>query len=166
MLVGILSDTHDQVRRTGLAVAKLKASGAEALFHCGDITSAEVVYECCNIPTYFVFGNCDFDRDALRRAILTVGGSCLERGDIVNMRGRKIAITHGDSDLEVHRLMALGPDYFLSGHTHRVSDVRAETIRYINPGALHRAVPWTVALLDLARDDLRVLPISDRCMQD
>ena len=63
MLIGILSDTHDQAERTKVAVATLASAGAEALFHCGDITTADVVYECGLLPTYFVFGNCDFDLD-------------------------------------------------------------------------------------------------------
>src|SRR3954471_3346722 len=166
VLVGILSDTHDQVRRTKLAVAKLKAAGAEALLHCGDITIADVVYECGNLPSYFVFGNCDFDRDGLRKAILTIGATCLEAGDVVALAGRKVAITHGDSEREIRRLKSSNPDYFLSGHTHRINDVNYGSMRCINPGALHRASTWTVVLLDLVRDDLKVLPISDAPMQD
>jgi putative phosphoesterase len=164
--IGILSDTHDQVRRAGLAVAALKSAGAEALFHCGDITIAEVVHECHGIPVYFVFGNCDFDRQTLRYAIAAIGGSCLERGGVVTLAGRQIAITHGDSDLELRRLRALKPDLLLSGHTHRFSDTSQASIRHINPGALHRASVWTVALLDLASGRLDVLPIRDGCIHD
>ena len=50
MLIGILSDTHDQAGRTKVAVATLASAGAEALFHCGDITTADVVYECGTLP--------------------------------------------------------------------------------------------------------------------
>jgi putative phosphoesterase len=164
--IGILSDTHDQVRRTGRAVAALKSAGAEALFHCGDITIAEVVHECHGIPAYFVFGNCDFDRQALREAIDAIGGSCLERGGVVPLAGRKIAVTHGDCDEELRRLRALKPDLLLSGHTHRFSDTSQGSIRQINPGALHRASAWTVALLDLASGRLDLLPIRDGHIHD
>ena len=166
MLVGVISDTHDQVRRTKRAVAALKAAGAKALFHCGDITVAEVVFECFNIPGYFVFGNCDFDREGLRRAINSIGGSCLERGDIVTLAGRRIGITHGDSERELHRLAGSQPDYLLSGHTHRMNDQQKGPTRHINPGALHRASMWTVALLDLASDRLKMVTISNDSMQD
>lgn len=166
VLVGVISDTHDQVRRTKRAVAALKAAGAKALFHCGDITIAEVVFECCNIPGYFVFGNCDFDREGLRRAITAIGGTCLERGNIVTLSGRRIAITHGDSEQELRRLAGSQPDYLLSGHTHRTSDYQDGLTRHINPGALHRASEWTVALLDIACNHLEMLPISNDDMQD
>jgi predicted phosphodiesterase len=51
--IGILSDTHDQVARTGRAVAALVARGAEALVHCGDLTGPDLVYECCVLPCYY-----------------------------------------------------------------------------------------------------------------
>ena len=84
MLIGILSDTHDQAERTKVAVATLASAGAEALFHCGDITTADVVYECGILPAYFVFGNCDFDLDSLRQAIRQIGGHCWERGGLID----------------------------------------------------------------------------------
>lgn len=161
MRVGILSDTHDQVSRTAAAVALLVNAGAEALIHCGDITVPQVVYEVTGPPSYFVFGNCDEDLDELRRAIASVGGTCLEDGGVVTFGGRKIAVTHGHLEREILRLEGLRPDYFLSGHTHALADFRRGPIRWINPGALHRAKPWTVALLDLESDQLRVINVSE-----
>ncbi len=161
MRVGILSDTHDQVTRTKVAVAQLRDAGAEVLVHCGDITIPEVVYELNVLPSYFVFGNCDEDLMGLSQAIAAVGGTGLERGGLIMLAGRRLAVTHGDSDRELLRLEAQTPDYLLSGHTHRVSDDRRGSIRLINPGALHRASPWTVAVLDLQTDVLSVLTIPD-----
>ena len=80
MRIGILSDTHDQVARTTVAVRLLIAHKAEVLIHCGDLCNSDVVYECGLLPSYYVFGNNDFDTDDLRRAILDVGGTCLEWG--------------------------------------------------------------------------------------
>jgi putative phosphoesterase len=165
VLIGILSDTHDQTQRTKTAVAALLAAGAEALIHCGDITIADVVYECCKVPSYFVFGNCDFDRESLRQAMALIGGTCLERGGLITLAGRRIAITHGDSDQEIRRLTALQPDYLFSGHTHRSSDVKKGPTRHINPGALHRASTWTIGILNLATNHLTVLPIINDSMQ-
>jgi putative phosphoesterase len=165
MQIGILSDTHDQVARTRAAVAQLVDAGAEALIHCGDITVPEVVSELGSLPSYFVLGNCDFDTEGLRQAIAAMGGTCLGRGGLIELGGRRLAITHGDSDRELRRLEALGPDYLLTGHTHTQADVRRGPIRCINPGALHRADTWSVALLDLAADRLRVLIISNASMR-
>ncbi len=113
MRIGIISDTHDQVARTATAVALLVAEGAEALVHCGDLTVPEVVHECARLPSYYVFGNNDFDEDDLRRAMAETGGVCLGRGGMVALGGRRVAVTHGDRDAEVRRLIRLGPDYLL-----------------------------------------------------
>src|SRR6186997_2707119 len=113
MRVGILSDTHDQVVRTAGAVALLVAEGAEALIHCGDLTGPAVVRACGAVPSYYVFGNNDFDFEGLRRAMAATGGVCLERAGELTLDGRRIAVTHGDSAREVRRLAAARPDYLL-----------------------------------------------------
>jgi putative phosphoesterase len=160
MKIGILSDTHNQVERTRIAVAMLKTRGAEALIHCGDITTPEVVYECGVIPSHFVFGNCDYNRASLQKAMEVIGGICLGRGDVISLGGRKLAVTHGDSESELNRLEGLQPDYLFTGHTHHQIDERIGDIRRINPGALHRASYWSVALLDLKSDELEILRIE------
>ena len=165
MRIGILSDTHDQVHRTRSAVAMLVERGAESLIHCGDLTIVEVVNECSVLPCHFVFGNCDHDRESLRQAIRLAGGTCLERGGLISLGGSRLGVTHGDSDLELRRLAALEPDYLFSGHTHVASDVQKGPTRWINPGALHRASVWTVALLDVAINHVSLLPIINAKMQ-
>jgi putative phosphoesterase len=163
MRIGILSDTHDQVARTARAVELLVAAGAEALVHCGDLTGPDVVDTCAGLPSYFVFGNCDYDERALRRAMTVAGGFCLGRGGELVLGGRRIAVTHGHSAADVRHLAAAAPDYLLFGHSHVVADRREGPTRWINPGALHRAPVWTVALLDLATDRLTTLTVCDTC---
>jgi uncharacterized protein len=161
MRIGILSDTHDQITRTARAVARLAAEGAESLIHCGDLTGPNIVYECALLPTYFVFGNNDFAEDALRRAMAAVGGICLGHSGVLELGGRRIAVTHGDSAAEVRRMAALAPDYLFFGHSHVATDDRDGPTRWVNPGALYRAPTWTVALLDLEADLLTMLTIRD-----
>jgi predicted phosphodiesterase len=56
---------------------------------------------------------------------------------------------------------AVACDYILFGHAHRASDVRVGRVRLVNPGALHRARPATVATLDLKRDDVKFWEVDD-----
>ena len=161
MRIGILSDTHDQIKRTSLAVRRLVDEGAEILIHCGDLTRPAIVDEFALITTYFVFGNNDYDEVGLRRAMAMVGGVCLERAGEMTLGGKKITVTHGDSAAEFRRLSALEPDYLFFGHSHFPADDREKKTRYINPGALHRASTYTVALLDLEVDALQMLSIRD-----
>jgi putative phosphoesterase len=160
MKIGILSDTHDQVARTSRAISALMGAGAERLVHCGDITRPAIVLECSALPCHYVFGNNDYDHDALGRAIRESGGISLGRGGVIELVGKRIAVTHGDSGSEVRRLAGLDPDYFLSGHTHLAVDERRGPTRWINPGALHRAERFSVAVLDLEADALQFLAIA------
>jgi uncharacterized protein len=162
MRIGIISDTHNRLARTAAAVELLRHKGAETLIHCGDLTGAEVVHLCGVLPTYFVLGNNDADNvPALLRAIEEVGGVSLKWGGEVTLAGKRIAVVHGHLHTDVRRLLAAQPDYLLSGHSHVPSDSRVGPTRRINPGALHRAAAFTVALLDLETDALELLTVSD-----
>ena len=161
MLVGIISDTHDQAARTSLAVQKLITAGVDALFHCGDLVEPEMTACFTALPFYFVFGNNDeYYASEIREAIAQAPEAiCLEWGDTVELSGKRIAITHGHLNSEMDRLLDANPDYLLTGHTHIASDVKSGATRHINPGALHRARRYSVATLNLATDELKFIEI-------
>lgn len=159
MRVGIISDTHDRRKRTARAIAKLRDKGAEVFFHCGDLTGPEIVTEFAGNLTYFVFGNNDYNEDVLRVTIEAIDGVCLGYSGLVELEGKRIAITHGDYLRELRKLAAANPDYLFYGHSHIADDERHGPTRWINPGALHRAARHTVALLNLKSDSLKFLEI-------
>ncbi len=159
MRIAIISDTHDHKKRTVQAVEVLRSEGAETLIHCGDLTGPDIVHACGGLPSYYVFGNNDFQQDVLRAAMNEVGGTCLDFGGEILLDGKRIAVTHGDSLREMRRLAAAEPDYLLFGHVHVTADRREGPTRWINPGALHRARRWTVALLDTDHDELHFFDI-------
>jgi putative phosphoesterase len=160
MRLGILADTHNQLDRARRAVEILQSAGAEALIHCGDLASAEVVAACAELPLYFVFGNHDADNvPALRAAAKEYGAVCLGYGGEVTLAGKRVAVTHGHLTTDLRPLLAAEPDYLLTGHSHAMMDRRDGPTRRINPGALHRAAEFTVALLDLESDELRFLNV-------
>ena len=107
------------------------------------------------------FGNNDADNvPALRQAIRHAKGICLDWAGEVTLAGKRVAVVHGHLHTDVRKLLAGQPDYLLSGHSHRSSDTCVGVTRRINPGALHRATEFTVALLDLERDALRFLSVA------
>lgn len=159
MKIGILSDTHDQLARTIDAVELLLAAGAEALFHCGDLTGPDIVTVCGQRPCWFVFGNNDDNFPLLRRAMRDAQGICLEWGGEVTLAGQRIALTHGHLPTEMRRLLVARPNYLLYGHSHVAAHEWQDGSRCINPGALHRARTYTVALLDLQTDALSFLEV-------
>lgn len=159
--LGILSDTHDQLARTKRAVQLLRDAGAEAMIHCGDLTNPSIVAACSVLPFWFVFGNNDADSvPALRRAAEEFGAKCLDWGGIVTLAGKRVGVAHGDMSTDVRRVLADKPDYLLTGHSHHASDEITGSVRRINPGALHRASEFTVALLELESGKLEQIQVS------
>lgn len=162
MIVGILSDTHGRVDTAHAGVAILRAAGAEYLIHCGDVGEEDVLDALAGIPSAFVFGNNDWDRRGLERYAKDVGVTCLGAWGSLEVGGKRFAVIHGD-DFALRRklLDAQEHDYLLQGHTHVPADERHGRTRLINPGALHRARPRTVATLDTGSDRLTFHELPD-----
>lgn len=158
--VGIISDTHDRLERTRAAVEMLAERGAQVLIHCGDLTEPDIVEACAALSSYFVFGNNDADNvPALRQAIGAIDGVCLGWSGEITLGGNRLAVAHGHMLRDHRTLLAREPDYYLFGHSHLTADHMEGKTRCINPGALHRAPRYTVALLDLEEDELRFLEV-------
>lgn len=161
MLIGILSDTHDHLKRTQTAIDLLRKEGVEALVHCGDLFSPAIVEICAAVkPFYFVFGNHDSDMTAeLLQSASKHGATCLQWGGEFEAAGRRIAVVHGHLTMDLRPLLESKPDYLLSGHSHLPHDFYEGVTRRINPGALFRASEFTVAVLDIRSDDVRFLNV-------
>jgi putative phosphoesterase len=161
MLLGILSDTHDELTRTHEAVRLLQEHGAEALVHCGDLASPPIVAACAVLPFWFVFGNHDADNvPALEQAAANAGAVCLGWSGEFELDGRLIAVAHGHMSYDIRQQLRSRPHYLLTGHLHIPDDRHEGLVRRINPGALHDADRFTVALLDLRADEVRFLTLS------
>ena len=161
MLLGILSDTHDQLKRTERAVSQLISEGCGALIHCGDLIGPDVLRACARLPLHFVFGNNDADMTPELHAVSgETGAICLGWGGLVELDGRRLGVTHGHSRVDLRRVQGHAPEFLLSGHSHVREDRMDGAIRRINPGALHRADEFTVAVLDLETGELRFLRVE------
>lgn len=159
MKIGVLSDTHDRMERTARAIEALGREGAVALVHCGDFTSPNLVGLFRGKRSFLCLGNND-EESRIRAAALAAGATWLGEGDLFELGGRRLAASHGDSLRLRKQLLALAPDFLFVGHSHRRENRREGSTRIVNPGALHRATSFTVAIVDLATDSVRFLPVS------
>ena len=160
MLIGILSDTHDHVEAMAAGMEALRAAGAEFFIHCGDVGGERILDLLAGTPSVFVWGNCDFDREALGKYAERLGIDCRGVFAELELGGKRIAVTHGDDGALMSRGSGGSFDYLMHGHTHVVRDQRVGSVRIINPGALYRAATKTVAVLDTEKDLLRHLKVA------
>ncbi len=150
MQLGIVSDTHGHVPYALEAVRMLESLGVEAVLHCGDIGSPEIVGLFSAWPTHFVFGNVDHDEADLRRAIRDAGQTCHGRLGTLELAGRKIAFLHGDDTALLRETIDSGKwDLVCHGHTHIARQMRQGNTLVLNPGALYRATPHSLAGVEL-----------------
>ena len=149
MQLGVVSDTHGHVGYTREAIRMLESLEVEAVLHCGDIGSPEIVELFSAWPTHFVFGNVDHER-VLGEAIRAAGQTCHDRFGRLELAGRKIAFLHGDDSALLEQTIAGGRfDLVCHGHTHVARNIQRGRTRVLNPGALYRATPHSIAHVQL-----------------
>jgi putative phosphoesterase len=160
VLIGILSDSHGHDEPVRRAVDLFDRLGVELIVHCGDVGDADVFDQLVGHNFRFVWGNMDRPTGALRAYLKTVAVPLPEiAGNLIEVGGKRIAVFHGHESA-FHRAVNDGTlrdnvvHYIFHGHTHRARNERIGTVRVINPGALHRAKPKTVATLDTQTDQV------------
>ncbi|WP_417850784.1 YfcE family phosphodiesterase [Thalassoglobus sp.] len=150
MQIGVISDTHSNLDNASRAAEILREHQVEAVIHCGDIGSPIIVHEFTEWPTHFVFGNVDHDEALLRHAIRDAGLTCHDRFGEIELQGRKIAFLHSDNRTKFDKTIASGKyDLVCYGHTHHAESHMEGNTLVLNPGALHRANPHQLAIVDL-----------------
>ncbi len=160
MNLGIVSDTHGDVARTRSAVFMLESMEVETVVHCGDIGSPEIVEMFAAWPTHFVFGNCDHDRALLRQRIKQAGQTIHEPYGSLEIEGVRIAFTHGDDSLLLQELIVAEKwDLVCHGHTHVACEIQRGRTLVLNPGAVHRANPHSIAVVQLPEKIVNIIAI-------
>lgn len=158
MRLGIVSDSHGHVELTRPAIRMLESLEVDRVLHCGDIGSAEVVEMFVQWPTDFVFGNCDYNHADLRQAIAAAGLTCHDAFGELEIEGRRIALLHSDDRRKFDEVCTNGQwDLVCYGHTHVAKiDHVGETL-VLNPGALYRANPHSLAVVELPDLDATIV---------
>lgn len=158
MRIGILADTHDNLKNTRAALAYFRNASVTRLFHAGDISRPATVALFAGFDVTFVRGNNDVDSAALRAAMRAIGvpGSLPLRWT-GSLAGKRLAMAHGMPRGPLTALIESGRyEYIFHGHSHRRRDKRMGRARVLNPGALSGKYEYmrSIAIVDLAQDDV------------
>lgn len=161
MLVGILSDSHNDHLMAREAMRLFDDLGTSHLIHCGDVGGEAVFDELVGRPLTFVWGNTDCPGNALL-AYVELVGLTLPSGapSTVTLDGKRFAVFHGHERAFETALVDLDVDIICHGHTHVARNDTVGGIKIINPGALHRARRKTVAVFDTETDKLQYFEVK------
>ena len=151
MRIGVVSDTHNNLKNVGRIVELLNDADVARVIHTGDITQAKTLDALArlNAPLFGVFGNNDCERDSLELAIAAHGFDFHEPPFECNWHGRRIVVVHDPRDLD--GIPPGSHDLALHGHTHLYRLTRTGGRLEFNPGecAGHLAGHNAVGIVDL-----------------
>ena len=102
MRIGIVSDTHNNLRNVGRIVELFNAARVERVIHTGDITQAKTIHAFAGLeaPLWGVFGNNDQERESLEAAIAERGFRFVDPPLELVWHERRIVVVHDPRDLD------------------------------------------------------------------
>ncbi len=163
VLVGVMSDSHDNMANVEKAFNIFREHGVEAIIHLGDIISPFIVKKMAELSwsglmVYAVYGNNDGDKPLLYRLFSEKGWSIWDGPRVIEVGGKKLLLMHGYNGIEHTREIAYstassykGLDAVLYGHTHKRDHRVVDGVLVLNPGETYGYLfgEPSIAILDL-----------------
>lgn len=160
MRIGIVSDTHNNLKNVATIVELFNEAGVERVIHTGDITQAKTIDVLAGLtmPMVGVFGNNDVgEREPLQRAMDAHGFEFRDPPFELVWHDRRIIVVHDPLEFDGH----LGDEHELAlhGHTHRYRSEIVGSNQFFNPGECAGMMAGlnAVGIVDLASLDTELL---------
>ena len=161
-LIGIVSDTHEDVRMIRKAVRVFQERRPSMVIHCGDIISPPVLEHFAGLPMRLVYGNNDGERSGLKKKCEELGFYGIDDTLTFEFAGKTFFVNHGTRKSVIDEAVARQQyDYVLHGHTHLKRNEVIGTTRVINPGALFSAYEYSIAFLTPETGEIEFVEISE-----
>ena len=145
MLVGIISDTHNNKEISLKAIEYLNSRGTSIILHCGDWHTPSFLetFKETSIPLKGILGNCDTALEVYKYKLeyewkdldlkVEIFASPLK----LTIAGKRIAIVHGNDNEILTSLIESGKfDLVCYGHTHRSLIQKNGNTLIVNPGTI------------------------------
>lgn len=169
MLIGVVSDSHDNVDKLSQAVEILNDKGVDVVFHLGDIISPFTlrVLGGLEAEVHVLYGNNDGDKLLLAHVAKENGLNIHEQPFTIEIDNYKVIAIHGWGSKENTKYIV---DSFahsgryniiLYGHTHEVDIRKTGNVLVVNPGELHGYLSRrsTIAVIDLKKFGVEVIEL-------
>jgi hypothetical protein len=159
MLLGIISDTHDDMQQIRRVVELFNSRGVSKVLHAGDLVSPFTFEILGDLGASFrgIFGNNDGDRLLLREKS---GDRISTQPYLFELGGKKIALVHEPASVDA--LAASGRfDLVVYGHTHTPDVRRTNGALVVNPGKVARLHKGrsTAVMLDTEKMEPEVIEL-------
>ncbi len=165
MLIGAVSDSHDNIALIEKAVQILNEQKVGLVLHAGDYVSPFTIahFKKLNCNFIGVFGNNDGDHQLLtKRFHETTNCVIRDRFTQVTIEDYRIALLHGDENELLDTLIDTGYfDAVIHGHSHNKGIEQKGKTLVINPGELcgYLTGKASFALLETVRSEARIVDL-------
>ncbi|MCC6016685.1 MAG: metallophosphoesterase [Desulfurococcaceae archaeon] len=159
MIIGVMSDTHDNMVAIEKALKVFREKDLDVLIHLGDIVSPFALEKILEYPAKIIIITGNNDGDILRLKELAVKGGAILKQFMytVTISRKKLYLTHGFGSKEqtrsyVEAIAMTGQyDIVLYGHTHETTAYLTGKTLVLNPGEVcgYLTGKQTVAVIDL-----------------
>ncbi|NIA04035.1 MAG: YfcE family phosphodiesterase [Nitrospiraceae bacterium] len=171
-LIGVISDTHNNIDETKEALNFFKSKNIHTIVHCGDLTSPDMVLLFKDFRFFLSLGNGDRSFNEISENIKKINGKMFSVFGFFEFNGIRIAVTHGHHKAILDKLIKSSDfDLVLTGHTHRIrydviNDDNGKSKVIVNPGAHNprntRDLNRDVGLIEINNQDENKKRISVR----
>ena len=136
MLVGVVSDTHNNIKNIKKIIYLFNEEQVDLVIHTGDISKATTleVFSNLNSPLVGVFGNNDRIEEGLKEVCNEYNFNFQEPPLSLTLENKKVAVFHEPELIEGYIKNHQDVDVILHGHTHRYEEETIGGITYFNPG--------------------------------
>ena len=136
MLIGLVSDSHENMPLIKKAVDFLNSRKVDVVLHAGDIISpiSAKEFEKLNSRMIAVFGNNDGEKKLWRERIKNFGEIHDAPLELI-LGGKKVLLTHSPEGLE-ELAGSRKYDVIVYGHTHKAENRIVDGTLVVNPGEL------------------------------
>lgn len=143
MLIGIVSDTHNNIKNIRRIISIFNDAGVGSVVHTGDITNSDSleIFSELNCDFYGVFGNNDRNELGLVEVAIKHGFDIRNPPFKLNLENRMIAIFHEPDLIDDYLSQDSNLDIVLHGHTHRYREEQINNTLLFNPGESAGIVP-------------------------
>ena len=168
MIIGIISDTHNNHRYIYKAIEVFRDHKVAVVIHCGDLTDPDHIYYFDEFRLIYLYGNMD---GPFRHWIQKNVNDIAEKNKTDNyvgltfsgsLGGVKISACHSHIQGSLESFIAAGDnDYIFHGHTHECRDEIIHDTHVINPGALGGVSKGdrSVCILDTETNEVKFVEI-------
>jgi len=161
MIIGIIADTHDNIRNTEKAIQHFRDEGADVILHAGDFVAPPLIALFTGIKTIAVLGNSDGDVTRLLSKAREVGVDLKGEYAELEYDGLKFALYHGTNTETTEALiLSKAYDVVISGHSHHAEEKKTGNTIFINPGTAHGfGARATIAVFDTQTRQTRIIDL-------